>query len=106
GDGGRRGQGDEGIHHVVVLLGQVAALGKGRAARERNVRVLGRPHRLEAALLEGPRQLGGGHRVVREEDRGAEVHRASGGSGGGGSSDPAPRGSGRGDAGRSCRRTR
>src|SRR4029450_4220493 len=57
--GGRGGgEGHEGVHHVVVLLRQIAALRKRRAARQWNVRVLRRPERSEPALLERSGELG------------------------------------------------
>src|SRR5439155_1513211 len=64
-------------HHVVVLLRQVTALRKRRAARQRDVRVLRRPERAEPALFQRAAELGRAHRVVREEDRRAEVHVSS-----------------------------
>src|SRR3989449_104290 len=76
--GGGRGGGrerHEGVHHVVVLPRQLTALWKRRAARQRDVRVLRRPERAEPALLQRPAELGRSHRVVREKDRGAEIHR-------------------------------
>src|SRR5437867_5243238 len=78
--GGGRGGGrerHEGVHHVVVLLRQLTALWKRRAARQRDMRVLRRPERAEPALLQRPAELGRAHRVVREEDRRAEVHVSS-----------------------------
>src|SRR5262249_6035553 len=68
-------QGDERVHHVVVLLGQVAPLGERRLARERDVGMLGRPQRLEPPRLERPPEGRRPHRVVGEEDRRSEVHR-------------------------------
>src|SRR5215831_2024478 len=38
------------------------------------MRMLGSPHRVEAALLHRERQLGRGDRVISEKDRGAEFH--------------------------------
>ena len=70
----RRGQGDERVHHVVVLLAEFAAAGRRRLARARDVRVLGRPERLEAARLERLAELGRGHRVIGEEHRRAKIH--------------------------------
>src|SRR2546423_1758830 len=54
--GGRGGGGErhEGVHHVVVLLRQITALRKRRAARQWDVRVLRRPERPEPALLQRP----------------------------------------------------
>src|SRR4051812_41301877 len=37
--------------------------------------MLRRPNRFEAALLQCPRQLNGGHRIVGEKHRGADLHR-------------------------------
>jgi len=74
GDGGSRTQHDEWVHDVVVSLRQVAALRPGRGARQGDVAVLGQPERLEAAILQRPRQLGRRNRVVRDEHGDADVH--------------------------------
>src|SRR6202023_2859811 len=39
-----------------------------------DVRVLGRPYRLEAALFERPAELGRSHRVIGEKHRRAKIH--------------------------------
>src|SRR5262249_3390066 len=70
----RGGQGDKGVHYIVVALAQ---LGVGpRAARHGDVRMLGGPDRIKAALLHRGRQLGRSDRVIGEKDRGAEFHRS------------------------------
>ena len=71
--GGSR-QRHERVHHVVVLLRQIAALRKRRLARQRDVRVLRGPERFEAALLERASKLDRPHRIVRKEDRRPEFH--------------------------------
>src|SRR5512139_871783 len=73
-DRGRRRQRHEGVHGVVVLLGQLTPARPFRLARQRNVRVLGRPHRFEAAFLQGRRELRRRHGVVGEEHRRADMH--------------------------------
>ena len=73
----RRGgsdQRDERIHHVVVLLRQIAAIWERRSPRHGNMRMLRRPERLEAALLECAAKLAWRHRIVGEEHRSAEMH--------------------------------
>ena len=69
-----RGQHHERVHRVVVRFGQVAASRKWRLARQRDMRVLGRPHRLETALLERAGKLHRRHRIVGKEHRAAEMH--------------------------------
>src|ERR1700758_4657321 len=71
---GGRGQHDERVHRVVVLLGQIAASRKRRLARQRNMRVLGRPDRLETALLKRAGKLRRRHRIIGKEHRAAEMH--------------------------------
>ena len=70
---GRR-QRHERVHHVVVLLRQIAALRKRRLARQRDVRVLRGPERFEATLLERASKLDRPHGIVRKEDRRPEFH--------------------------------
>ena len=65
---------DERIVAVPVLLRQGAAAGPRAAAARRDVRVLGHPQRLEAALLDGAREIVGADRVVRGEHDDAVVH--------------------------------
>ena len=72
--GGGGGEGDEGIHYIVVPLLQLAAAGRGRAARYGNVRVLGCPQRVETPLFQRDREFCRRDRVVGKEDRGAEFH--------------------------------
>jgi len=72
--GGRGGQRHERVHHVVILLRQVAAGLVGRAARGRDVRVLRGPDRLKPARLERLREIGGPHRIIGKEHRGADLH--------------------------------
>ena len=50
------------------------AAGPGRAAARRDVGVLGHEERLEAALLEGARQVVDADRVLGREDEGADLH--------------------------------
>ena len=50
------GQRHERVHDVVVPLGQVTAQDEARFARLRDVRVLGRPDDVEAALLQRDRE--------------------------------------------------
>ena len=70
---GRGGQRHKRVHHVVIALRQ---LGIGaRPPRHRDMRVLGRPDRVEPALLERYPQLGRGDRVIGEKDRSADIHR-------------------------------
>ena len=70
----RRRQGDERVHHVIILLAELAASGRRRFAGAGDVRVLGRPDRLEAALFERPAELGRRHRIIGEEHRRAKIH--------------------------------
>ena len=49
---GRRGQRHERVHHLIIFLRQLAALRERRLARDRDVRMLRRPNRFEAARLE------------------------------------------------------
>jgi len=69
-----RGQHDERVHGVVIRFGQFAASRKWRLAGERDMRVLGRPYRLETALLESEGKLHCRYRIVGEEHRAAEIH--------------------------------
>src|SRR5437870_5747840 len=70
---GRR-EGDERVVAVPVLLRQGRAAGPRAAPARRDVRVLREPHRLEAALLEGARDLVGADRVLGRKDHDTEVH--------------------------------
>ena len=74
GRGGRGAQAHERVHRVVILLRQLAAGREGGLARQRDVRVLGRPDRLKAARLQGPAELGRRHRIIGEEHRRADIH--------------------------------
>ena len=67
-------QGHERVHHVVILLAELAASRRRRFAGAGDVRVLGRPYRLEAALFERPAELGRRHRVIGEKHRRAKIH--------------------------------
>ena len=49
--------GDEGVHHVEVGAGELAAVRVGALAGRRDVRVLGVPHRGEAAFFEFLREI-------------------------------------------------
>ena len=69
-----RSQGHERIHHIVILLRQIAALRKRRLARQRDVRVLRGPERFETTLLERASKLDRPHGIVRKEDRRPEFH--------------------------------
>ena len=70
----RRAQRHEGVHHVVVLLRQVAAARIGRLAGQRDMRMLRRPEAVEAALLQRDGKLRRRHGVIREEHRAADLH--------------------------------
>src|SRR5690348_7970780 len=72
---GRRRQRDEGVHHVVVALAKF--LVGPRLARHRDMRMLGRPYGIEAALLERDGKLGRRNRIIGEKDRGAKFHACS-----------------------------
>ena len=68
------GQCHERVHHVVILLRQVAAAAEGRLAGQRDVRVLRHPERFEPPLLQRPPHVGRLHRIVRREIGDAEIH--------------------------------
>src|SRR6516162_2711392 len=72
--GRRRGQRYERVHHIVIPLLQLATSCRRRFARTGNVRMLGGPHRLEAARFERFSELGRGHRVIGEKHRRAKIH--------------------------------
>ena len=74
GSAGRRSQRDKRVHDVVVPLGQLAAPRHRRTPRHRNVRVLGSPERVEAALLQRHRQLRRRDRIIGKKDAHAEFH--------------------------------
>ncbi len=71
---GRERQRNERIHAFRVFARQFSALRKRRLARDRNVRVLRRPDRVEASVLKRLGKRTGIHRVVREEHRPANFH--------------------------------
>src|ERR1700720_3336385 len=73
----RRRQCDERVHHVIVLLAEFAAAGRRRLARAGNMRVLGRPDRLETPRLQRLAEFGRGHRVIGEKHRRAKIHHPS-----------------------------
>ena len=64
-----------GVHHVEVFLGQRRVTQRvGEAAGHRDMRMLGYPQRVEAALFERYRELRRGHRIIRKENRRADFH--------------------------------
>src|SRR5262249_45755711 len=67
---------DERIGHVLVLLGQDVAERRAHdpVGRHRDVRVLGNPERLEAALLGGRGEPIGADRVLGVEAEDAQFH--------------------------------
>ncbi len=77
GDRGRRGQGDEGIDHVVVHLRNRVPTGPGRVAMHGHVRMLGEPQRFESTLLGGLGELHRSRRVVGGEHRNCVLHKIS-----------------------------
>ena len=74
GDLAGRRQHHERVHRIVILFGQIAAAGKRRLARQRDMRVLRRPDGLETALLKRMGQRHRRHRIVGEEHRATELH--------------------------------
>src|SRR5215471_11338481 len=64
----------KGVHGVVVRFWQLAASRERRLAREWDVRVLGRPDRLETALLQRAGEFRRRHRIIGKEHRAAEMH--------------------------------
>ena len=70
--GGR--QADEGIEDVVVHLGNRVAAGPLRRSMHRDVRVLRKPQRLEAALFGRPCDFDGSGGIVRRENGDAVLH--------------------------------
>src|SRR5215471_7236877 len=72
--GMRSSQRDERVHHVVVLLRQLRAARRAKAAGHRNMRMLGDPERVEAVLFQRHRQCGRLHRIVGKENSRADLH--------------------------------
>src|SRR5262249_40749090 len=66
------GQHHERFHGVVVRFRQIAASWEWRLARQRDVRVLRCPNRLETALLKRADKLRRRHRIIGKEHRAAE----------------------------------
>ena len=71
----RGGERDERVEAAAVLVGQLAAVGVGRASARRDVGVLGDPDRVEAALFDRLGQLDHADRHVGDEHRDAVSHR-------------------------------
>ena len=74
---GRRSRGSqdhERVHRIGILLGQFAAAWERRLARERNMRMLGRPDAVIAALLQRDCQLRRRHGILGKEHCTAELH--------------------------------
>src|SRR5215470_7301691 len=69
-----RGQNHERVHGVVIGFGHLASAREGRLARQRDMRVLGHPDRLETALLKRASKLRRWHRIIGKEHRAAEMH--------------------------------
>ena len=69
-----RREGDEWVVTALVLVGQLAAVRVRRSSAGRDVGVLGHPHRVEAAIPQGHRQLDRIDRDVGGEDRHSVAH--------------------------------
>jgi hypothetical protein len=76
GRGRRGGQDHERVHRVVIHFRHIAAAGEWRLAAQRDVRMLGRPQRLEPARLARVRQLDDRHRIIGVKHESAEIHAA------------------------------
>jgi hypothetical protein len=75
GDGGGRGQRDEGIQRALVALGQLGLAGRWRRdAADRDVGVLGQVQRVEAPVLDLTGQRRDVDRLVRREDGDSVAH--------------------------------
>jgi hypothetical protein len=68
------GQRHKRVHRVVIAFWQFPAARKRGLARGRDVRVLGRPDRFEAALLQRRGEVDRGNRVIGKEHQRAEIH--------------------------------
>src|SRR5262249_1500464 len=69
-----KGQADERIVRVRIALGQLAADGKRRLAARRDVGGLGHVERVEAPILQSPRELGDVDAVVGGEIESTNAH--------------------------------
>src|SRR5215813_9200525 len=73
-DGSCGTQRDERVHHVIVLLRQFRAARRAKAAGDRDMRMLGDPERVEAALFQRYRQCVRLHRIVSKENSRADFY--------------------------------
>ena len=74
--GGRR-EAHPRIEHPRVRLGYRPALPLASARVDRDMRVLGKPERLEAHILDDTRQVDDIHRVLFGEEVDADLHQTS-----------------------------